>query len=145
MNYLFVLLLPLALLEMKIWLSVRDWIDILDVSCGPWLIDISFLFFFPFTFSMDCTFPRSSALISSPTIQCDIQQKKILSLFIQSLALVSSLSGIFFFLVVLSGVDALDSAWVWVCGFLFSFRQSYFSSGICFHSCSVLLVRLGMI
>lgn len=46
---------------------------------------------------MDCTFPRSSALISSPTIQCDIQQKKILSLFIQSLALVSSLSGIFFF------------------------------------------------
>ena len=46
MNYLFVLLLPLALLEMKIWLSVRDWIDILDVSCGPWLIDISFFFFF---------------------------------------------------------------------------------------------------
>jgi hypothetical protein len=45
-NYLFVLLLPLALLEMKIWLSVRDWIDILDVSCGPWLIDISFFFFF---------------------------------------------------------------------------------------------------
>ena len=31
---------------------------------------------------MDCTFTRSSALISSsPTIQCDIQQKKILSLF----------------------------------------------------------------
>lgn len=91
---------------MKIWLSARDWIDILAVSCGPLLIDISF---FSFTFSMDCTFIRSSALISSsPTIQCDIQQKKILSLFYRVLLSFRPCQE-YFSLVVFPGVDALDS------------------------------------